>query len=91
MFAAKEFVRVFDTLVNRFPLMNESIKVSVHMKRKDIVLFTELFERALTSPELNSLISDETKQALKTTIDEILAKAELKEFVAGLKEFLGSK
>jgi hypothetical protein len=67
------------------------MKVSVHMKRKDIVLLTELFERALASAELSSLISDETKEALRGTIEELLTKAKLKEFVFGLKEFLGTK
>ena len=91
MIAAKEFVRVYDTLVNRFPLMDETVKVSIHMKRKDIVLLTEVFERGLAGAELNALISEDTKQAMRTTIEDLLTKAELKEFVAGLKEFLNGK
>jgi len=91
MVAAKEFVRVFDTLVNRFPLMDEAVKVNIHLKRKDIVLLTELFERGLASAELNTLIGEDTRQSLRTAIDDLLSKAELKEFVAGLREFLAGK
>lgn len=91
MVTSKEFVRVFDTLVKTYPGMNESIKIGLHMQRKDVVLLTELFERALASPELSTLISEDTKVTLRSTIDELLTKAKLKEFVSGLKEFLGSK
>ena len=91
MVPAKEYVRVFDTVVNRFPLMNEAVKVSVHLKRKDIVLLAELFERGLASSDLKTLIGEDTEQALRGTIEDLLAKAKLKEFVAGLKEFLAAK
>jgi DUF438 domain-containing protein len=91
MLAQKDFVKVYETLVNRFPWMSDSVKLSIHMKRKDILLLTQMAERGLSSPDLNGLVNDETRQTLKTIVSEMLTKGDLNEFIDGLQDLLIGK
>lgn len=84
-------MKVYETLVNRFPWMSDSVKLSIHMKRKDILLLTQMAERGLSSPDLNGLVNDETRQTLKTIVSEMLTKGDLNEFIDGLQDLLIGK
>ena len=91
MLAQKEFVKVYGTLGSRLPWLSDLVKVNIHLKRKDILLFTQMAERGLASPELNGVVDEETKQALMTVVGEMLVKGDLNEFINGLQDLLVGK
>lgn len=88
MLAQKDFVRVYETLVKEFPWMDDTVKITMHMKRKDVLLLTEMAQRGLAIPELRALVNDETKDVLETVIAEMLAKGNLNEFMNGVQNLL---
>lgn len=70
------------------PGMNESVKVNLQMSRKEIFLLSRVIEAGLNSGAADgmaSLISDESKQAYRVVVEEILKKAGLSDFVEKLK------
>lgn len=91
MLAQKEFVKVFETLVTRFPYMADPVKLNIHMKRKDILLFIQMAEIGLASPDLRGLLTEDMQKELRAVIREMLERGKLNEFLEGLQDLLGLK
>jgi len=87
--AVKEKLKVYEALLS-VPGMSESVKVSFTMSRKDILLLSRVIEVGLNvgstdSDSMVSLVSEESKEGIKTVMGDILKRAELSEFNEKLK------
>jgi len=85
----KEKLKVYEALLS-VPGMSESVKVSFTMSRKDILLLSRVIEVGLNvgstdSDSMVSLVSEESKEGIKTVMGDILKRAELSEFNEKLK------
>jgi hypothetical protein len=88
MLAQKEFVKVFETLGTRFPWMSDPVKVNIHMKRKDVLLFIQMAEIGLASADLKGLIIGDIEKDVRAVLKDMMEKAQLNEFVEGLQDLL---
>ena len=91
MLSQKEYEKVYEVVVLRSPWMDEVVKIDLRIKRKDILLLSQIIERGMTSQEANRLFSDGAAQGVITTVSELLEKGKLTEFSEGLKDLAGSK
>jgi hypothetical protein len=86
-----EVAKVYDTVLS-IPGMNETVKLNVHISRRNVLLLNRIIERGLTakdSDKANSLMdvfSKESLQELAAFSDECLKKAGLVDLNEKLKE-----
>ena len=91
MLNTNEVAKVYDTVLS-IPGMNETVKLSVHISRKNVLLLNRIIERGLHVKEgdkANSLVeifSKESLQELAAFSDDCLKKAGLVELSEKLKE-----
>lgn len=85
--AEKERAKVYEVLLCS-PGMIESVKVNFQMSRKEIFLLSRVIEAGLSSSTadgMTSLIGEESRQAYRAVVEDILKKAGLSDFVEKLK------
>ena len=87
----KEVAKFFGALL-RSPGMNEEVKISVKLKRRDILLLDEIIDIGIESEGLKAVLSVEWSQGLKAISAQFLEKADItEEFLASYKESFGMK
>jgi hypothetical protein len=87
----KDVSKFFSALL-RSPGMNEEVKISMKLTRRDILLLDEMIEIGTGSEELKGVLSPEWSQGLKTLSAQLLEKADIsEEFMASYKESFGVK
>jgi hypothetical protein len=83
----KERSKVYEVLLCS-PGMNDNVKVNFQMSRKEIFLLSRVIEAGLSpgvADGMTSLIGEESRQAYRAVIEDILKKAGLSDFVEKLK------
>lgn len=87
----KDAAKFFGALL-RSPGMNEEVKISVKLKRRDILLLDEIIDIGIESEALKAVLSAEWSQGLKAISAQFLEKADItEEFLASYKESFGMK
>jgi hypothetical protein len=87
----KDVSKFFSALL-RSPGMNEDVKITMKLTRRDILLLDEIIEIGVNSEELKGVLSPEWSQGLKTISGQLLEKAEIsEEFMASYKDSFGLK
>ena len=92
MLSTKDIAIVYETLLIS-PGMNESVKLTIHLPRKNVLLLAKIIELGLANKDaageqtIVSIAAKETLAELNTLSDELLNKAGLQEMnskLAGL-------
>jgi hypothetical protein len=83
MLNAKDAAVVFETLLSS-PGMNDDVKISLRIPRKNVLLLAKLIDVGLSAKDLHesglfSAVDGETTEALKEISSELLNKAGLTE------------
>ncbi len=87
----KDVSKFFSALL-RSPGMTEDVKISIKLKRRDILLLDEMIEMAIGGEELKGVLSPEWTQELKDFSAQLLEKADItQEFMSSYKESFGVK
>lgn len=92
MLTKKDAETVFETLLSS-PGMNDSVKMSVSLSRKNILLLTRLIEQGIGSRDsavqgsIVGMVGEETIQSIGKLTSEMLAKAGLTELNEKLNSF----
>jgi deoxyadenosine/deoxycytidine kinase len=88
---ANEVAKVYDTILS-IPGMNETVKLNVHISRRNVLLLNRIIERGLNVKEndkansLTDVFSKESLQELSAFSEECLKKAGLVDLNEKLKE-----
>lgn len=93
MIAKNDVAKVYDTILS-IPGMNDEVKISLKISRRNLLLLNKLIERGLNGKEsddksLNVLdtVPKETLDELSNIAQELLSKAGLTEMNEKLKAF----
>ncbi len=93
MIAKNDVAKVYDTILS-IPGMNDEMKVSLKISRRNLLLLNKLIERGLNGKESNDqsisvldTVPKETLQELSNIAAELLNKAGLTEMNEKLKAF----
>ncbi len=93
MIAKNDVAKVYDTILS-IPGMNDEMKVSLKISRRNLLLLNKLIERGLNGKESNDqsisvldTVPKETLQELSNIAAELLSKAGLTEMNEKLKAF----
>ncbi len=87
----KEVLKFFNALL-RSPGMNDEVKFTMKLKRRDILLLDEMIDLGIESEELKGVLTPEWSQGLKAMSGQLLEKADIsEEFLASYKESFGVK
>jgi hypothetical protein len=85
MLAKNEIARIYDTVLS-IPGMNETIKISINIPRKNVLLLSKVIERGLATKEdkeattnLLEIINAENVKELLVVAADLLSKAGLTE------------
>lgn len=87
----KDGTRFLSALL-RSPGMNDDVKISLKLKRRDILLLEEIIETGILADEWKGVLAPEWVQELKEFSGELLKRAEItEEFMASYKDSFGVK
>jgi hypothetical protein len=93
MIAKNDVAKVYDTILS-IPGMNDEIKISLKISRRNLLLLNKLIERGLNGKENDDksisvldIVPKETLQELSEIAVELLSKAGLTEMNEKLKTF----
>jgi hypothetical protein len=84
MLSTKDAAIVYETLLSS-PGMNDTVKISMQLARKNVLLLAKLIEHGVTAKDgvaqggILSMVNDETVATLNTVSAELLKKAGLNE------------
>ena len=85
MLTQKEFAKIYDTVLQS-PGMDEMVKLDLRMKRRDILLLSQIAETGIASQDTGALFSRETIEGVKSAVNEMMEKGKLIEFNERLKQ-----
>ena len=85
MLAKNEIARIYDTVLS-IPGMNETIKISINVPRKNILLLSKVIERGLASREEKETSSNVLEMVPAENLKELLVIAADLLSKAGLTE-----
>jgi hypothetical protein len=93
MLAKNDLARIYETVLS-IPGMNENVKLSLQLPRKNVLLLSKVIERGLAMKEgedksstILDIVSPATLQELTALAGEILQKAGLTDMNEKLKSF----